>query len=79
MRPAGERIETQAFNAVDQLARLAGRGHEVVPAARDVQALAQSEDAVCDGVAMVMIVEEPAIELGLSQRFLDRIELHSLC
>jgi hypothetical protein len=44
-----------------------------------VKALAQSEDAVCDGVAMVMIVEEPAIELGLSQRFLDRIELHSLC
>ena len=64
------------FDAVHQLARLAGRGHEVIPAPRDVQPFAQPEDAVRDGITMMMVVEEPAIEPGLTQSFLDRIELH---
>ncbi len=34
------------------------------------------EDAVRDGITMMMVVEEPAIKPGLTQSFLDRIELH---
>src|SRR6185437_6354727 len=73
---AGQRVEPAALNAMDQLARLAGRGHEVIPAPCDVQPLAQPEDAVRDGITMMRVVEEPAIEPGLTQSFLDRIELH---
>ncbi|HEY6541047.1 MAG TPA: hypothetical protein VIZ18_08925, partial [Ktedonobacteraceae bacterium] len=64
------------LNAMYQLARLTRRGHEVVPTPRDVQAFAQSEDAVGDGIVMVMVVKEPAVELGLSQSFLNCLKLH---
>ena len=37
------------------------------------------EYSIGDGVAVVMIVKKPAVELGLLQRCLDRIEFHNLC
>jgi hypothetical protein len=41
-----------------------------------VQVFAQPEDAVRDGIAMVMVIEEPAIKLGLSQGLLNCVQLH---
>ena len=64
------------FDAMHQLARLACGGNEVVPAACDVQLSAQPEDAVGDGVAVVVIVEEPAVELGVAQSGLNGFEVH---
>ncbi len=61
---------------MDELARFALCGDEVVPAARDVRLGVEAEDALADGVAVVMIVEEPAIEPGFAQRGLNRIEIH---
>jgi hypothetical protein len=51
------------FDAVDELARLAGGGDEVEPAAGDEAVFVEAEDAVGDGVAVVVVVEEPAVEV----------------
>ncbi len=59
---AGEGVELEGFDAMDQFPRLALRGDEVVPAACDVGVGVEAEDAVGEGVAVMMIVEEPAVE-----------------
>ena len=61
---------------MDELSRLAGGGDEVVPAAGDVGVVVEAEDAVGEGVAVVMIVEEPAVEMLVAERGLDGVEIH---
>ena len=51
---------------MDEFARLAGGGNEVVPAAGDVGFGIEAEDLGGNGVAMVVIVKEPAVERGVS-------------
>jgi hypothetical protein len=41
-----------------------------------VQGFTEAEDAVGDGVAVVVVVEEPAVELSVAERCLNRVELH---
>ena len=60
-----------------QLARLARRGNEVVPAARDVRLLVEAKDASADRIAMMMVVEEPAVVTGVAQSCLNRFQVHS--
>ena len=69
---AGQRVQPALLDAMHQLARLARGGHKVVPAPRDVGLLVQAEDAPGDGVAVMMVVEEPAVEAGLADCRLNR-------
>jgi hypothetical protein len=49
-----------------QLARLALGGHKVVPAPRDVRLFVQAQNAPGDGVAVMMVVKQPAVKAGLA-------------
>ena len=69
---AGKGIELAGLDAVDELSGIALRGDEVEPAAGDEGVFVEAEDAVGDGVAVVMVVEEPAVKVGVAQRGLDR-------
>ena len=60
-----------------QLARLALGGNEVVPAARDVRVFVEPQNARGDGIAVMMIVEQPAVKAGFAQRGLNRVEIHN--
>ena len=51
-------------------------GDEIEPAASDVHAGVEAEDAVGEGVAVVMVVEEPGVEAGLAQGGLDGGDVH---
>ena len=42
-------------------------GDEVVPAAGDKAFRVKTEDAVGEGIAVVVVVEEPAIKVGIAQ------------
>src|SRR6185437_11657925 len=72
---AGERVEFAGLDAVDELAGLAVGGDEVVPAAGD-EGVGEAEDAVGDRVAVMVIVEEPAVEFLIADRRLEGVEVH---
>ena len=74
---AGQRVEAALLDAMDELARLALGGNEVVPAAGDVGLCVEAEDVRGDGVAVVMVVKEPAVEAGVAESRLDRVEIHT--
>jgi len=74
---AGQRVQAALLDAVHELTRLARRGNEVVPAARDVGLRVEAKDARGDGIAMVMVVEEPAVKGGVAQSGLDLVEIHT--
>jgi hypothetical protein len=74
---AGQRVEAALLDAVHQLARLARGGNEVVPAARDVGLRVEAKNARGDGIAMVVVVEEPAVEGGVAESGLDCVEIHT--
>ena len=72
---AGEFAEGVALDAVLHAARFAGGGDHVIPAAGG-RSGGEAEDAVGEGVALVVIEEEPAVE-GLGAEFgLDFFEVH---
>ena len=60
-----------------QLARLARGRHKVVPAPRDHGVFVQTQNAPADGVAVMMIVKQPAVEAGLADCLLNRIKVHT--
>jgi len=51
-------------------------GDEVIPAAGDVSFGIEAEDVGGDGIAMVVVVEEPAVERGGAKSGLDGVEVH---
>ena len=61
---------------MDELAGGAGGGDEVEPAAADEGVFVQAEDAVGDGVAMVVVVKEPAVQVLTAQRGLQGVQVH---
>src|ERR1035437_9277019 len=61
---------------MDKLARLTGGGDEVIPAAGDVGLLVEAEDVGGYGVAVMMVVKEPAVVAGLAEGGLNRFEVH---
>ena len=63
------------LDAMHKLARLASGGNEVVPAAGDVGLGIEAEDMRRDGIAVMVIVEEPAVERGFAQSSLDGVEI----
>ncbi len=54
----------------------AGSGDEVEPAAGDEGVFVEAEDAVGDRIAVVVVVEEPAIELVFADGELELIKVH---
>jgi hypothetical protein len=60
-----------------QLARLALGGHKVVPAARDMSLLVQAQNALGDGVAVMMVVKEPPVNARLRESRLNRLKIHT--
>ncbi len=51
-------------------------GNEVVPAARDVGLGIETKDGRGDGIAVVVVVKEPAVKRSIAQGRLDGIEIH---
>ena len=66
-----------ALDAVHQLHRFAVRRNHVEPAPRDHHLLRQAEYVVGDGIAMMMIVKEPAVVVAVAQRSLNFGEIHA--
>ena len=64
------------FDSVDELSRFALGGDEIVPATRAHQFFGKAEDAIGDGVAVVVIVEEPGVNVTLAKRVLNGGEVH---
>src|SRR6267378_200013 len=64
------------LNLVDQLKGLAFRRDQVKPAPRNHQSRRQAEHPVGYGIAMMMVVKEPAVEVTFAQRSLNGGEVH---
>ena len=60
-----------ALDAMHQLHRLAVGGDQVKPAAGGEAVGRQSQHAVGDGVAMMMVVKEPALVMAVAQGSLN--------
>src|SRR5262245_48323709 len=77
----GQLIEIVALDRVDETARLAVSGNEVVPAAGGhVLTAGQAGQACGNRVRSVKVVEQPAIQARVSQRVLHGgdVESHGL-
>ena len=76
-----EGVEAGLLDSMDELAGLARGGDVVVPAAGDVSLGIEAEDVRGDGIAMVVVVKEPAVNRGRvgggrSEGGLDGFEIH---
>jgi len=71
-----EGVETALLDAVHKLARFAGSGNEVVPAASDVRFRIEAENALADGIAVMVVIEEPAVEVRIAQSGLNCFQVH---
>ncbi len=65
-----------ALDTMYQLHRFAVRRNDVEPAARDQHVGGQAEHAVRDRIAVMMIVEQPALVAAVAQRSLDFGKIH---
>jgi hypothetical protein len=61
---------------VNEFAGLAGGRDEVEPAARDEAGGVEAEDAIGNGVAMMVVVKEPAVEFLVADCGLESFEVH---
>ena len=64
------------FNFVYQLDRLALRRDQVEPAPRHHQTRRQSEHAIRNRIAMMMVVEQPRVDIAFAQRRLYGGQVH---
>src|SRR5437879_9995365 len=64
------------FNLMYEFHRIALRRNQVKPAARNHQFRGQSQHAVGDGIAMMVVIEEPGVGVALAQRGLNGGEIH---
>ena len=65
------------LDAMHELAGFAGSGDVVIPPSRDVGLGIEAEDSLANGVAVVMIVKEPAVVTGIAERRLNCVQVHS--
>jgi len=68
---AGKVIAAPGFDTVHQFLRLAGGRNVIVPAPRGKTVGVHAENARGDGVTVVKIIKEPAIEAGVLQGVLN--------
>lgn len=57
-------------------ARFSLDGNVVVPAAGDVGVLVEAQDARGEGIAVMVVVKQPAVEAGLAESGLHSVEFH---
>jgi hypothetical protein len=70
-------IEVSGFDLVDQFLRLAIGGNHIKPAARNHQFLGQAEHMIGNGIAMVVVVKEPRVEIAFAQGRLNGGKIHA--
>src|SRR5438046_4861038 len=73
---AGQTVEMSGLDSVDQLDRLSACGDQVEPSPRNHQAIRQSKDAIGDGIAVMMIVKQPAVDIELAKGGLNGGKVH---
>src|SRR5438094_2681698 len=73
---AGQTVEMSGLDSVDQLDRLTACGDQVEPSPRNHQAIRQSKDAISDGMPMMMVVKQPAVDIALAQGGLNGGKVH---
>src|SRR5438874_12997253 len=73
---ARQTVEMSGLDSVDQLDRLSACGDQVEPSPRNHQAIRQSKDAIGDGIAVMMIVKQPAVDIALAQGGLNGGKVH---
>ena len=73
---AGDGIQHAALDTVHQPGGFAFGGDEVVPAAGNVPARFETEYAIGEGIALMVIEEQPAVELLATQLPLNFGEIH---
>ena len=64
------------FDLVHQFHRVAAGWNQVEPASRDHLPRGQSQHPVRDGIAMMVIVKEPGVNVALAQRGLYGGKIH---
>ena len=73
---SGKGVEMPRFNLVYQFNRFALRRDQVEPAPRHHQARRQPEHAIRNRIAMMMIVEQPRVDIAFAQGGLNGREIH---
>ncbi len=73
---AGQGIEVAGFDFVDQFYRFTLRGNQIEPAPRDHETCGQAKHSVGDGIAMMVVVEQPRVDVAFAQRRLDGSQVH---
>lgn len=64
------------LNAVNQFHWLALCREQVEPPARNHDVLTQAEDAIRDGIAMMMVIKQPRIDIAFAECCLDVVQVH---
>ena len=67
---AGKRIKHSGLDAMYKAPRLAVGGNQVIPTPGDMSGRPESEDTIRERIALMMIEEQPTINLFSSERFL---------
>ncbi len=65
------------FNLVNQFGGFAYGGKQVVPPARHEQRIGKAKHSIRDGVASVMVVEQPRVNILFAKSSLDCLKIHS--
>src|SRR2546427_4952898 len=65
-----------SLNLMHEFDRFPLGGYQVKPASRHHQALGYAEHAIGNGIAMMMVVEEPTVDVALVQRRLNGRQVH---
>ena len=73
---AGKGIEVSGLNLVHQFDRFAFGRNQIKPAPRHHQAGRHSKHAIGNGIAMVMVAEQPGVNVAFAQRRLDGSKVH---
>src|ERR1700686_1788531 len=73
---AAKGIEGSDFNLLHQFEWLAVGRNQVEPAPRHHQALRQPQHAVGNRIAMMMVVEQPRVNVAFGQHGLNSSEVH---
>ncbi len=75
---AWQRADDVGFDPMHEAARFARGGNQVIPAPGHMVRLRETEHAISQRVAPVMIEEQPAVKLFAPQRFLNSKEVHAI-
>jgi hypothetical protein len=63
---------------MDEASRLTARRNQVVPPPSYVPARPESQDPIRERVSLMMVKEQPSINVFSSERFLYAIEIHAI-